>query len=116
MEATMGLVLRTGVLVACAVMFVGAILYLSRHGGERESFAAFHGEPAPLESITGVFREALSGSARGIIQFGALLLIATPVMRVAFAVYAFARGKDPKFVVISLIVLALLAYGLFISH
>lgn len=112
MEAAMGIVLRTGVLVACGVMLIGAVLYLMRHGGERESFAAFRGEPKPLESITGVFREAFAGTARGIIQTGALLLIATPVMRVIFAVIGFGRERDLKFVLISLTVLGLLMYGL----
>jgi uncharacterized membrane protein len=116
MENSMGLLLRTGVLTACAVMLVGAVLYLLRHGGERESFAAFHAEPPAFESVTGIIREAFSGSARGIIQMGALLLIATPVLRVAFAVYGFAREKDPEFVAISLVVLGLLAFGLFGSH
>jgi uncharacterized membrane protein len=112
MEAGMGLLLRSGVLTSCGVMLIGAVLYLLRHGRERDSFTAFHGEPPTLESISGVIREAATGSARGIIQLGALLLIATPVMRVIFGVVGFARERDWKFVVISLIVLALLLYGL----
>lgn len=112
-EKGMGLLLRVGVLASCAVMLVGAVLYLPRYGGERQSFAAFHGEAASLESIPGVIKEASSGSARGIIQLGVLILIATPVMRVIFAVFGFARKRDFKFVAISLAVLALLAIGLF---
>jgi uncharacterized membrane protein len=40
-------------------------------------------------------------------------MIATPVMRVVFAVFGFARQKQWRFVLISLIVLGLLAFGLF---
>lgn len=116
MEGSLGLVLRTGVLVSCGVMLAGAVLYLLRHSAEHESFAAFHGEPSALESISGVIKEALAGTARGIIQLSVLILIATPVMRVIFAAIGFARERDLKFVAVSLTVLALLAYGLFEHH
>jgi uncharacterized membrane protein len=42
-----------------------------------------------------------------------LAVIATPVMRVAFAVFGFARQKQWMFTLISLTVLGLLAFGLF---
>ncbi len=113
MEQEMGSFLRTGVFVATGIMLLGALLYLLRHGGERESYAVFRGEPAALESIAGVVREVRAGSARGIIQLGVLAMIATPVMRVAFAVYGFARQRQWAFVGISLTVLGLLAFGLF---
>lgn len=109
----MGLLLRIGVLTSCAIMFAGAVLYLLGHGGERESYASFQGEPASLRSISGILREARLGGARGIIQVGVLAMIATPVLRVAFAVFAFARQKQWRFTLISLIVLGLLAFGLF---
>ena len=116
MENGMGRLLQAGVLAACAVMAVGAVLYLLHAGGQRESFAVFHAEPASLESISGIVGQALAGTARGIIQLGVLLLIATPVMRVAFAVIGFAWERDIRFVAISLAVLALLAFGLFSGH
>jgi uncharacterized membrane protein len=112
MESQMGLLLRAGVVLACGIMLIGGVLYLLRHGGERESYAAFHGEPASLEGIRGILREARSGSARGIIQLSVLAMIATPVMRVAFAVYGFSRQRQGVFTGISLTVLGLLAFGL----
>ena len=108
----MGSFLRIGVVTSCAVMSLGAVLYLLRHGGERESFSVFHGQPAALESVIGILREATTGSARGIIQLSVLILIATPVLRVAFAVFAFARQRDWMFTCISLVVLGVLAFGL----
>jgi len=53
-----------------------------------------------------------TGSARGIIQLSVLAMIATPVMRVAFAVYGFTRQRQWIFTGISLTVLVLLALGL----
>jgi uncharacterized membrane protein len=55
----------------------------------------------------------LLGSGRGWIQLGLLLLIATPVARVAFSVYAFARQRDFLYVGVTLIVLTVLLFGLF---
>jgi uncharacterized membrane protein len=112
MKSEMGALLRAGVVVACGIIFVGGVLYVVRHGGERESFSAFQAQPPALESLRGIVGEARAGSARGIIQLGALALIATPVLRVVFAVYGFARRKEWVFVGVSMIVLALLAWGL----
>jgi uncharacterized membrane protein len=112
MESQMGSLLRAGVVLSCAIMLAGGILYVLRHGAEHETYAVFHGEPPSFESIRGVLREVRAGSARGIIQLSVLTMIATPVMRVAFAVYGFTRQKQWLFTVVSLIVLALLAFGL----
>jgi uncharacterized membrane protein len=38
MESQMGSFLRIGVVASCAVMSLGTILYMLRHGGESESF------------------------------------------------------------------------------
>jgi uncharacterized membrane protein len=112
MDNQMGSLLRAGVILACSIMLAGGVVYIFRHGGERESYAVFHGEPATLESIRGIWHEVRAGSARGIIQLSVLTMIATPVMRVAFAVYGFTRQKQWIFTGISLTVLALLAFGL----
>jgi uncharacterized membrane protein len=47
-----------------------------------------------------------------VIQFGLLLLVATPVARVVFAMVAFARQHDYMYVIVSLIVLIVLLYSL----
>ena len=93
-------------------MLVGGVLYLLQQGAAHESYQTFGGEPAPLRSIAAIWREVLSGNARGLIQFSVLVLIATPVLRVVFAVYGFARQKQWVYVAISLVVLVLLAVGL----
>ena len=112
MEGQMGLLLRTGVILSCGIMLVGGIVYLVRHGGETASYTMFHGEPPALENIGGILREVRAGSSRAVIQLGVLTMIATPVLRVAFAVYAFERQRQWLFTGISLTVLGLLAFGL----
>jgi uncharacterized membrane protein len=48
-----------------------------------------------------------------LIQFGLLVLVATPVARVLFSVIAFIYERDWTYVAITMIVLALLCYSLF---
>jgi uncharacterized membrane protein len=46
-------------------------------------------------------------------QLGLLLLIATPIVRVAFSAVAFALEGDKMYVLFTLLVLAVLLYSLF---
>ena len=112
MENVVGNLLRGGVALSAAVALAGGVVYLFRHGAETPAFHVFRGEPSDLRSLRGIFSDALSWRVRGIIQLGLLLLIATPVARVAYLAYAFARQRDRLYATFSLIVLLLLAYGL----
>ncbi len=49
---------------------------------------------------------------RSVIQLGLLLLIATPIARVAFSVVAFAVQRDRVYVGLSAVVLAVLLWSL----
>lgn len=104
--------LRYGVLLASAVVLVGGVLYLLRHGAEPADYQFFYGAPAEFCSPLGVVKAVLSGSSRGIIQLGILLLIATPVARVVFSVLVFLWQQDFIYVFITSFVLAALIYGL----
>jgi uncharacterized membrane protein len=108
----MGRLLQVGVIVAAVVVFAGGVLYLLRHGEEKIDLHEFHGQPAELTTAQGAAQVAWEGHARGIIQLGLLLLIATPVARVAFSIFAFARQRDGIYVLITLFVLAVLLWGL----
>jgi uncharacterized membrane protein len=54
-------------------------------------------------------------SGRGLVQFGLLFLIATPIARVVFSIVGFMRQRDWLYVGVTAAVLALLAYSLFAS-
>jgi thiosulfate/3-mercaptopyruvate sulfurtransferase len=112
-ELAIGKLLRAGVLLAASVVLLGAIVYLATHGFERRDYHAFQVQPAGMRTIGGVVNEALSLNGAAIIQLGVLMLIATPIARVASSAYAFARQGDRRYVVITLVVLAILSYGLF---
>ena len=115
-EQFLGNLLRAGVLLAATVVLAGGILYLVRHGGERADKRVFLGEPAELRNPTEIVAYALHPSGRGMIQFGLLLLVATPVVRVLFSVVGFFRERDFAYVLLTLVVLAVLLSSLFFGE
>jgi len=114
-ELIIGVLLRTGVMLAASVVLLGAVVYLAHYGLHAADYRTFHGDPEFLRSLTGIVRGALHLDGRAIIQLGLLILIATPVARVAFSAVAFAIERDYLYVWVTLFVLALLLYSLF-SH
>jgi uncharacterized membrane protein len=111
-EVILGNLLRTGVLLSAAVVLWGACIYLSRHAHEPADYRIFRGEPSEFRTIPGVIQSVISGRGRGLIQLGLLLLIATPIARVAFSIVGFAIERDRMYVGFTLIVLAILLYSL----
>jgi uncharacterized membrane protein len=116
MDEIMGRLLRTGVILAAAFVLLGGALYLARHQTPVTNYHVFQGEPAELRTVTGIVHEAMALHGRGLIQFGLLILIATPIARVAFSAMAFLYQRDWTYVVVTLVVLALLFYSLFGQH
>ena len=115
-EQIIGLLLLCGVLTSAAVVLLGGGVHLARHGRAPVSYHVFRGEPSDLRSVSGIVGDAFSFRGRGLIQFGLLLLIATPVVRVAFSAIAFAFQRDPLYVAVTLIVLTLLIFSLAGGH
>jgi uncharacterized membrane protein len=111
-ENFVGNLLRVGVFVAAAVVFGGGVLYLIRHGAISPDYRVFHGEPADLRSVSSIVTDALALQSRGIIQLGLLLLVATPIARVAFSLFAFAQQRDRTYVIVTLVVFTVLLYSL----
>ncbi|KAB8315618.1 DUF1634 domain-containing protein [Tolypothrix campylonemoides VB511288] len=112
LEELLSNLLKYGVIIASTVVLIGGILYLIRHGAERADYHFFQGEPSYFRSPTGVVTAVLSGSRRGIIQLGLLLLVATPIIRVVISLWIFLRRREFTYVVITLIVLTALIYSL----
>ena len=110
-EAFIGQVLRAGVLLSSAVTLVGLSLYLARHAWHTPNYHSFHAQMGQIH-LKELIPDVLHGQAIAIIQLGILLLIATPVARVAFLVGAFALEKDRMYVAVSALVLAVLIYSI----
>ena len=112
MDEIMGRLLRAGVILSAVFVLAGGGVYLARHAEPVTDYRVFQGEPEELRTISGIFHEALAFRGRGLIQLGLLILIATPIARVAFSVVAFLYQRDWTYVVVTLIVLGLLVYSL----
>jgi uncharacterized membrane protein len=111
-ERLLGNLLRAGVLIAAAFVLAGGIWYLLRFGGTPTDYRVFRGEPSELRSLGGILGGLFALTPRGLIQFGLLLLIATPVARVALSAVAFHLERDRTYVAITLLVLGTLVYSL----
>jgi uncharacterized membrane protein len=112
MEIAISRMLRAGVSLAAVVVFIGGCLYMWQAHGVVPDYRHFHGIPGPADQIPPLL-VAHHLESRSIIRLGILLLIATPIMRVAYCVYSFAAQKDKIYVVISSIVLTVLLYSFF---
>jgi uncharacterized membrane protein len=112
-ENIIGNLLRIGVLLSALVVLFGGAVYLARNGRTTANYRVFQGEPATYRTVAGIFQQTMQLRGRGIIQFGLLLLIATPVARVAFSLFGFAAERDRMYMGFTAIVLLILLYSLF---
>ena len=123
MELWISYVLRAGVLLSAAVILIGiAGFALTQDTGytvvlphHLQDILAFHAASGPgffSTSPSAVLGGAFAGKPYAIIGFGLLLLIATPVIRVALSVLFFLFQRDWLYVGITLFVLAVLVVSL----
>jgi uncharacterized membrane protein len=111
-ELVIGHLLRCGVMLSAAVVFFGGCIYISRHAHQPANYRIFRGEPSEFRTIPGILQSIRDGRGRGWIQLGLLLLIATPIARVAFCIAGFAMERDRLYVLFTVIVLTVLLYSL----
>jgi uncharacterized membrane protein len=119
-ERLIGILLRTGVLLSLAAVVLGIILtflhhpsYLSNAQDLPALVAPATGQPHSLPAIASGI---LAAQGPAIIMAGLLLLIATPVLRVAVSILAFFFQKDYLFTLITTVVLALLLLSFLLGH
>ncbi len=112
MESMMGTLLRFGVVLASTVVLAGGVFYLQDHRGQQADYRSFVAHPLSLRHPAQLLDGLGKGQAAALIDLGILLLIATPIARVAFALVAFAIERDKLYMGISLIVLAVLVWGM----
>jgi uncharacterized membrane protein len=100
LEQIIGKLLWAGVSLAAAVVLAGGVWYLAVNGMATADYRSFHRQAGGLDG------------PQSLILAGLLILIATPVARVIFALVAFALEGDRMFVAISAVVLAVLLYSI----
>ena len=112
-ETLVGLMLRVGVILAAAVVLTGGVVYLMHTHGPRPDYSHFQGEPPVYSTLHGAATGITTGDPRSIIMLGLLILIATPVARVAMCIVGFLFERDRMYVAVSTTVLLILLYSLF---
>jgi uncharacterized membrane protein len=111
-ELAISSVLRIGVLTSLLVVLAGTVVTFVHH----PHYLSSRHDLVPLtkpgaefpHTVPSVIRGLEHSQGRAIVMAGLLLLIATPVLRVAISVLAFVYQRDRTFVVITTVVLALL--------
>lgn len=114
-DQMISLLLRTGVILSSIVVLIGGVFYLLQSGMLHPIYRPFHREPPNLRELSGIVRGVFTRDPRNWIQFGLLILVATPVARVALSVITFIKEKDRTYIVLTLIVFCVLVFGL-IGH
>jgi uncharacterized membrane protein len=104
-ELLISAVLRGGVLMSGGVTLLGVILFFIQTRGQALGDVAKLHYPHTLKDV---FAGVGHGSALAIITLGLLLLIATPVTRIAVSILAFATERDWRYVGITTVVLLIL--------
>jgi len=103
-----GWVLQAGVIISAVVIAIGLLLMSL----QPDTFA-----PAQFQQFPHTFAQVATGvldlRPQAVIALGLLLLIATPVLRVAVSLVTFAVERDWRFVVITLLVLLILLFSIF---
>ncbi len=120
-ELAISLVLRIGVVLSVLIVAVGLGLMFAHHS----EYLPIHGHFSyrELTSKTTPFPHSFSslghsiaqGDGRGVVVLGVLVLILTPIVRVAVGVLSFIYEKDPPMALITLYVLVVLVGSFFLA-
>ncbi len=104
--------LRLGVIVSLSLICIGTTISFMHHPEYVTSSSALSHLTEPSTAVPHTQRDIISGLRQGrgqaIVMLGLIVLIATPVMRVAISVLAFIYQRDRIYTLITLIVFGLL--------
>lgn len=112
LETIIGRLLQTGVLLAASMVTAGGVLYLVWNHSVSANYQHFVAGGPEFQTLSGIVHSAAQFNSLGLIQIGLVLLILTPVARVAMAAVGFLLERDRLYAVVSLIVLLILACSL----
>lgn len=118
-EILISSILRIGVLTSLAVVLAGLAISFVHHPDYLRSRQDLKQVTAPGRTSPNNFHDVVDGIRQGrgeaVTMLGQLLLIATPVVRVAVSILAFVYERDPVFVAITAFVLAMLVVSFFLG-
>lgn len=109
-ELVISHVLRGGVVVSAAIIFVGVVwFYLQMAIAGPVTLAYPH-------SFSGIFRRLFHGQPLAMVALGLLILLLTPILRVAISIVVFALEHDWLYTVITITVLIILLVSLLLGR
>ncbi|MGO8705749.1 MAG: DUF1634 domain-containing protein [Candidatus Brocadiia bacterium] len=119
-EIVISWVLRVGVVTSLAVVLIGLVLIFVHHPEFLSSSAGLEKLTQPgadfPHTLSAVFQGALHTRGEAIVAVGLLLLILTPVTRVAVSILAFVYQRDRAYTFITLTVLIILLMSFVIGR
>lgn len=120
-EVAISVVLRVGVVVSVAIIAGGLGLMFAHHSAwvsitGHLSYRSLTSRSTLFPHSFGALGSSIaSGQGRGIVVLGVLILILTPVLRVAVGVLSFIYEKDPPMTIVTLCVLGVLIGSFFLA-
>jgi uncharacterized membrane protein len=111
-ELLISTLLRGGVVTSMATVLVGGLLMFVHHPEYLKSAADLRRLTTPGAAFPHTLKEVAEGVTAGrgqaVVALGLILLIATPILRVAVSIVGFALQRDRTFALISTVVLLVL--------
>ena len=109
-ELVISHVLRSGVIVSAAVILLGVLWFYLQ--------MAFTGHAALgfPHTFGGIIRRLFHGEPLALVALGLLILLLTPILRVAISIVVFALERDWRYTVITVLVLVILLISLLLGR
>jgi uncharacterized membrane protein len=106
--ARMTLVLRLGLALSLAILGGGVVIYLLLNPGMSASSVLSSNPILSYLSLSGLEAGLASGSVNAVLTLGLIVLVATPIARVASGLYFFGKVGERAMTAIAFAVLVLL--------
>jgi uncharacterized membrane protein len=111
-ELTISTTLRAGVIISMAIIGVGTLISYLHHPGYLYDESELQRLTKPGAAFPHTLGEVVTGvkqaHGQAVVALGLLVLLITPVVRVAISVLAFLFERDRAFTIITIVVLGLL--------
>ena len=109
-ELAISHVLRGGVVISAAIILLGVIWFYLQMA------MTGHATLTYPHTVVEVAQEFAQGDPLALVAFGLLILLLTPILRVAISIIIFALERDWLYTVITLIVLLILLVSLLLGR
>lgn len=105
LQRFIGTSLRWGVSIACIIAVIGGVCYLMQHGNDPvPDYSTFRRDPSSHITWLEIWQGVVNLQAEGLILLGVILLIFTPIFRVALSLITFSLERDWLYVAITALV------------